>query len=220
MEQVKPFNVAIVGGGPGCEAIMDMIFAEKLSQLRMKLIGVASTNPEAPGYLYAQEKRMHTTKDYRDLYELKDLNIIIELTGRDEVASEIFETKPAHIRLIDHVTARLFWDIFQIEEEWIEERREAEEALRKSEEEYRRLVDTSLTGIFIHQDHKYVFVNNRFAEIHGYKSEEMRRKSTLEFDHPQQREMVKQRASQRLKGEDVPQRYEIKRLRKNGETIC
>jgi hypothetical protein len=44
MEKGKPLNVAIVGGGPGCEAIMDMIFAEKLSQLRMNLIGVADTH--------------------------------------------------------------------------------------------------------------------------------------------------------------------------------
>ena len=139
MEQIEALNVAIVGGGPGCGALMDMIFAEKLSQLRMKLIGVACTNPEAVGYLYAQEKGIYTTEDYRDLYNLKDLHIIIELTGRQEVTNEIFRTKPAHVRLIDHVAARLFWDIFQIEEEWIKERTQAEEALRKSEEEYKRL---------------------------------------------------------------------------------
>jgi len=31
MEQYRALNVAIVGGGPGCKAIMEMIFAEKLS---------------------------------------------------------------------------------------------------------------------------------------------------------------------------------------------
>ena len=56
MEKGKPLNVAIVGGGPGCKAIMDMIFAKKLRQLRMQLIGVACTNPKAVGYRYAQEK--------------------------------------------------------------------------------------------------------------------------------------------------------------------
>ena len=66
MEQYKALNVAIVGGGPGCEAIMDMIFAERLSQLRMKLIGVACTNPEAVGYRYAQDKGIYTTRDYRE----------------------------------------------------------------------------------------------------------------------------------------------------------
>ncbi len=85
MDQAKVLNVAIVGGGPGCKAIMDMIFAEKLRDLRMKLIGVACTNPGAVGYCYAQEKGIYTTKDYRDLYKLKNFNMIIELTGRDEV---------------------------------------------------------------------------------------------------------------------------------------
>jgi len=97
MEQVKALNVAIVGGGLGCKAIMDMIFAEKLHALQMKLIGVASINPEAAGYLYAKEKGIYTTKDYRDLYSLKDLNMIIELTGREEVASEISAAKPCAI---------------------------------------------------------------------------------------------------------------------------
>lgn len=219
MEQMERLNVAIVGGGPGCKAIIDMIFAEKLSQLRMKLIGVASTNPEAVGYLHAQEKGIYTTRDYRDLYKLENLNIILELTGKDDVTSEIYRTKPAHVRLIDHVAARLFWDIFHIEEEWIEERREAEEALRKSEEEYKRLVDSSLTGIFIHQDHKYVFVNNRFAEMHGYSPEGLLGQSPMMLIHPDERESMSEIAERRLKGEDAPQRYEVRRVRKDGATI-
>lgn len=215
----KVLNVAVVGGGPGCKAIMDMIFAEKLSQLRMKLIGVACTNPKAVGYRYAQERRVYTTRDYRDLYKLKDLNIIIELTGRTEITDEIFRTKPNHVRLIDHVAARLFWDIFQIEEEWIEERKQAENALRQSEEEYKRLIDSSLTGIFIHQDQKYVFVNNRFAEIHGYKPEELLGNDPLTLIHPDEREALRETASKRLRGNAVPQQYEVRRLRKDGKTI-
>jgi PAS domain S-box-containing protein len=219
MEQMEALNVAIVGGGPGCKAIVDMIFAEKLSQLRMTLIGVASTDTKAAGYLYAQEKGIYTTKDYRDLYKLKDLHIIIELTGRQEVADEIFRTRPTHVRLIDHVSARLFWDIFHIEEEWIQERSAAEEALRKSEEEYKRLVDSSLTGIFIHQDQNYVFVNNRFAEMHGHEPEELLGKDPLTLIHPDERATMGEIASKRLKGEPAPQRYEVRRLRKDGKTM-
>ena len=141
MEQVKTLNVAIVGGGPGCKAIMDMIFAEKLSQLRMKVIGVACTNPGAVGYRYAREMGNYTTRDCRDLYKLKDLNMIIELTGREEVANEIRRSKPDHVRLMDHVGARLFWDIFQIEEERIAERQRTEESLRKAHDELERRVE-------------------------------------------------------------------------------
>jgi C4-dicarboxylate-specific signal transduction histidine kinase len=141
MEQGKTLKVAIVGGGPGCKAVMDMIFAEKLSQLRMKLIGVASTNPKAVGCLYAKEKGIYTTEDYHDLYKLKDLNMIIELTGREEVANEISHSKPDHVRLMDHVAAHLFWDVFQIEEHGIAERRRAEKALQKAHDELEQRVE-------------------------------------------------------------------------------
>ncbi len=131
MKQDKKLNVAIVGGGPGCRAVMDMIFSDKSKELRMKLIGVADINPNTVGYCYAQERGIYTTKDYHDLYKLKDLNMIIELTGRDDVANKISQTKPRHVRLMDHVAARLFWDVFQIEEQRIAERKRTEEALRQ-----------------------------------------------------------------------------------------
>ncbi|MDY6989673.1 MAG: hypothetical protein SWQ30_16630, partial [Thermodesulfobacteriota bacterium] len=83
MEEAQPLSVAIIGGGPGCKAIMEMIFAEKLRELPMRVVGVACTNPEAVGYRYAQEMGIYTTEDYRELYDLKDLNMLIELTGRD-----------------------------------------------------------------------------------------------------------------------------------------
>ncbi|MFH1951148.1 MAG: PAS domain S-box protein [Pseudomonadota bacterium] len=101
----------------------------------------------------------------------------------------------------------------------ITEKKRAEESLRESGKKYKILTESSLTGIFIHQDGKYVFVNDRFAQIHGYKSEELLVKDYLTLIHPDERGAVKQRASKRLKGKAVPQRYEIKRLRKDGKTI-
>jgi len=171
MEQIRALNVAIVGGGPGCKAIMDMIFAEKLSQLQMKLIGVACTNPEAVGYRYAREKGIYTTRDYRDLYKLKDLNMIIELTGREQIANEIFETIPHHVRVMDHVAARLFWDVFQIEEERIAERKQTEGELRK------------------HRDHLDELVKERTAELITA-NEQLQREIV---ERKQQQEQVKQK---------------------------
>jgi PAS domain S-box-containing protein len=208
MEQIKTLNVAIVGGGPGCKAIMDMIFAEKLSQLRMKLIGVACTNPRAAGYLYAQETGTYTTRDYRDLYKFKDLNMIIELTGREDVADEISRTKPQHVRVMDHVAAHLFWDIFQ-----------AEEALRKSEEKYKTLIESSLTGIYIDQDGKITFANNEFAEIYGYSRDELVGMESWRLVHPEDRALTDEMRAKRLKGQEASSRYEARGLTKDNQTI-
>jgi PAS domain S-box-containing protein len=101
----------------------------------------------------------------------------------------------------------------------ISERRRAEEALRKSKEEYKILVDSSLTGIFIHQHQKYVFVTDRFAEMHGYKPEELLGKDPLSLIHPDDRETLREMASRRLRGEDVPQQYEVRRLKRDGTII-
>jgi DNA-binding NtrC family response regulator/PAS domain-containing protein len=130
-EQDKILNVAIVGGGPGCKAIMDVIFSEKLNALRMRLIGVADVNSKAVGYRYAQEKGIFTTQDYRELFKLKNLDLVVELTGRNDLANEIFRTKPEHVRLMGNVAARLFWDVFRIEEARLSERKEAERVLRE-----------------------------------------------------------------------------------------
>jgi len=219
VEQSKALNVAIVGGGSGCTAIIDMVLAEKLKHLQMALIGVASTNPEAKGYRYAQKQGIYTTNDYRDLYRLKGLNLIIELTGRQEVTDEISATKPDHIRLMDHVTARLFWDVFQTEEQIISERKQAEEALRKSEEKYSTLVENSLTGIYIDQDGKIVFANNKFAQIYGYAEDELIGTESRDLVHPEDRAFTNGIREKRLKGEEVPEEYEAKGLTKDGKTI-
>jgi PAS domain S-box-containing protein len=101
----------------------------------------------------------------------------------------------------------------------ISEHKLTEETLRESEEKYKILAENSLTGIFIHQDDRFIFVNDRFAEMHGYKTEELLGKHHLTLIHPDERETLRDIASKRLKGEIVPQRYEVRRIRKNGETI-
>ena len=52
-------------------------------------------------------------------------------------------------------------------------RKRAEEALLRSEEKYRLLVDMSQDGVFLSQAGKFVYVNRAFALMLGYDSEEM-----------------------------------------------
>ena len=89
----------------------------------------------------------------------------------------------------------------------------------ESEEKYKTLTEKALAGVHIHQDGKIVFANDRFAEMHGYRREELIGKHYLTLIHRDYRELVEQRASQRLNGKDVPWCYEIKKLRKDGKAI-
>ncbi|MGA9856146.1 MAG: EAL domain-containing protein [Gammaproteobacteria bacterium] len=52
-------------------------------------------------------------------------------------------------------------------------RKRAEQALVRSEEKYRTLVDMSQDGVFLSQSGRYVFVNRAFAYMLGYEPDEM-----------------------------------------------
>jgi DNA-binding NtrC family response regulator/PAS domain-containing protein len=128
---------------------MDMIFAKRLSELPMRLIGVADIDLEAVGCAFARKRGIYTTRDYHNLYELEGLNLIIELTGSASLANEIYQTKPPHVRLMGNVSARLFWDLFQIEEERIAERKRAEQALRADGRFLQSVFDAIQDGVTV-----------------------------------------------------------------------
>jgi PAS domain S-box-containing protein len=95
----------------------------------------------------------------------------------------------------------------------------AEEALRESEEKYRKLVENSLTGIYIDQGGKIVFSNAQFAEIYGYTREEIMGMESRKLVHPEDRASTDEFRAKRLGGEDAPSEYEARGLTKTGETI-
>jgi PAS domain S-box-containing protein len=109
-------KVAIVGGGKVCKAILKIVFGKNFPQ-KIDILGVADINEQAEGLVYARKKGIFTTLNYKDLYQLEGLSLIIELTGDDGVLNQIKSTKPAPVRLIDHFEAMSVWDFLQIEEE-------------------------------------------------------------------------------------------------------
>lgn len=119
-EVLRNKNIAFIGGGMACRAILKIILGETFLGQRPNIVGVADINDQAPGLKYAIMNGIFTTHDYRKLYNIRDLNLIIELTGNDEVRDNINKTKPKNIKLMDHIEALHLWDFVQIEEKKIE----------------------------------------------------------------------------------------------------
>jgi PAS domain S-box-containing protein len=86
----------------------------------------------------------------------------------------------------------------------ITERKRMEEALRRSEEKYRQVVDNASQGIAVFQDGMIRFFNRRMLELCGYPPEVITSRPFLDFVHPGDREMVAERHRRRVNGEDVP----------------
>jgi PAS domain S-box-containing protein len=101
----------------------------------------------------------------------------------------------------------------------IAKRKMAEKVLQESEEKYKTLTENSLTGIFIHQDGKFVFVNDNFAHMHGYKPEELLQKGHLSLVHPDERKILEDIVVKRLEGKPAPHQYEVRRITKDGRSI-
>ncbi len=95
----------------------------------------------------------------------------------------------------------------------------AETALRESETKYSTLVEDALIGVYIIKDGKIEFANDKFAAIYGYDKAELIGMDSAMFVHPEDRNLVKELREKRLAGEKVPSEYEIRGLKKNGETI-
>ncbi|MFC1836346.1 PAS domain S-box protein, partial [Thermodesulfobacteriota bacterium] len=97
-------------------------------------------------------------------------------------------------------------------------RKEAEEALKESEERYRALTENSLTGVYMMQDGEALYLNDRCAEIVGYSREEILGKHFSGAIHPEDLEMAEKIAAARMAGEPAPSQYEVRIVTKSGET--
>ena len=116
-ERGEELGVAVVGGGQGCLELLQLFSHFKFEEFRARIVGVADVHPDAPGMLYARAQGLMTTTTYEDFYSNPEVNMIIELTGDEQVLRRIYETKPQHIKVIDHVGARLFWDLMKLRAE-------------------------------------------------------------------------------------------------------
>ncbi|MDP2993918.1 MAG: PAS domain S-box protein, partial [Anaerolineales bacterium] len=102
----------------------------------------------------------------------------------------------------------------------ITKRKRAEEALRESEERYRRLVETLPDGVIVHSQGRVVFANPASAKISGAANPaELIGKPVMEFVHPDYRELALKRIQQSF-SEGIPAPdMEEKFLRLDGTPI-
>lgn len=98
----------------------------------------------------------------------------------------------------------------------ISHRKGVEEALQKSEENYRLLFESAGQGILIAKDETIQFANAALAEIIGYSKEVITARPFTSFIHPDDRSIVLNRHKMRLKGETPANDYQFRAVTSNG----
>ena len=87
-------------------------------------------------------------------------------------------------------------------------------------EGFRLLVEESLTGIYLIQNDRLVYLNPRLASIFGYTRQEMMElPSVLSVIAPDDRALVEEKLRQRLTGEISNIEYSLRGIRKDGTVI-
>ncbi|MGD9300702.1 MAG: PAS domain S-box protein [Desulfobacterales bacterium] len=117
IDELLRSRIAIVGGGSFCKQLLELLFSEHFTAQQPSIVGVADKDSRAEGLLYAKKLGIFTTADYRNLYELENLQVLMELTGDVKLGVIINLTKPPGIKFLDHVDSRTIWTSLRVETE-------------------------------------------------------------------------------------------------------
>jgi two-component system, cell cycle sensor histidine kinase and response regulator CckA len=99
----------------------------------------------------------------------------------------------------------------------ITDRKEIEDALRRSEEKYRVVIEHANDAIFVLQDQRIRFMNPSACEILGDTCDNISGHSFLEFVHPDDRPMIRDRYKRRMRGEKLSNRICFKMKNMDGD---
>ncbi len=168
-------KTAIIGGGKGSQAIMEMIVKGQLAVASLEVAAVVDPNMDAAGMVFAREQGWITLPSLEQALSIPELELVIELTGRDDVLEELYRLIPAGVRVMDHVLARVFWDLEnvmgQLSNE-LQQRTALENELREDRRELQQILDSLPDSVMVMDcDRKLERVNARFKELTGLSAE-------------------------------------------------
>jgi PAS domain S-box-containing protein len=146
------------------------------------------------------------------------LTVAKEITNRKETEEalrkshdELEQRVAKRTAELENINQKLRRQIFECEY--------AEAALKESEQKYSTLVEDALIGVYVIKDGIIEFANDKFAAIYGYEKDELIGMQSLDLVHPEDRSLIKEMRAKRLKGEKVPAEYDLRGLKKSGDTI-
>ncbi|HDM08890.1 MAG TPA: PAS domain-containing sensor histidine kinase [Desulfobacteraceae bacterium] len=173
-----------MGGGKRCKKFLEFLQLTQVPNPPIRILGVSDLDENSPCMIYARKLGIHTTTDFRDIYRLKDLHLIIELAGSPQVADLIYQTKPPEVSLLDHKGAALLYSLVQMEMQRAKVERERQEY----EQRQRKRIQVILNSLpyrvmVVNRDFTIDTVNQTFLEEMGVTEEEVIGKPCYEVRH-------------------------------------
>ncbi len=238
-------NYVMVLQWEGREALLGYLWditarkqAEEELQVRAELLDKASDSifllDQQGGILYANETACRSRCYGREQMPLLNIRDLVPNDVRDNVASRISEIFAKETVVFESAHVRRDGTVFPVESSVrvmetggqkyiissvrdISERKKAEAELRESEERFRGLIEKAPVAISISREGKTLYVNQKYLQVYGFPtSEELVGQPIFDQWAPDTREVVRERAEKRARGEAVPSEYEGTGQRKDG----
>lgn len=128
-----PTSVAIIGGGRGGRALMEIFTQDPLA----RIVGLAETKTRSSATKLAKMFGVPVTKDFRELLKLKDVDLIIDVTGNAEVGQALQRVRRPKLAIIGGASAKFMWHLIEAR---IRATTEIEKTLMRYQSLFRRFV--------------------------------------------------------------------------------
>ncbi len=169
-------KTVVIGAGAGGLAVLELCAQGRLAVLDPTILAVVDRDPEAPGMRFARDRGWPTLTSIHDAMGLLDLELVIELTGDADLLDDIYFLLPPGVRVIDHVLARVFWDLdwaHQHLQEQLRQKTELEARIAEDRSRLQELLDTIPDVVMVTDPQmRIVRVNRRFEEVTGGRRED------------------------------------------------
>ena len=173
-------HIGIIGGGRRCLATMELLASDSLKRFHSEIVGVADRNPEAVGFVEARRRGIFTTPDYRDLFALEELDLVVELTGDPLVFREVALHKPDTVGLMDYTASLIFHDILSFAQEL--DKKEDEISLIKSLAQ--ALTTSTSHGVMVlDTEYRIQKINERACDQAGVTADQAKGRFCFQITH-------------------------------------
>ncbi len=126
-------NIGLVGGGSYCVAYLDKYALGTLNNVyhSNRIVAVAEKDDQSPGIIHAKSLKIHTVRDYHELYDPRyKIDLIVILTRKKSVLKEISKTHPKEIQILSFEIFEFLWkNLYVVEKELDNRTREMEAVL-------------------------------------------------------------------------------------------
>jgi len=116
LEHCLVLNVGVVARGSRCLSIMQTLRSIKPVHFQFKIAGIAAVTKSIACYKYAGEMDIELFDNYIEMLSMDHLDFILELTGDQQILSDLVKLKPPTVGILDRQASMLLLDIATLHE--------------------------------------------------------------------------------------------------------